>query len=360
MSAQAPTREPGIEERVRTSVERAIQRNVKGLQYLMSPDPPVGVTAKDVIYRRGTLELVHYRPLSDEIYRVPVLLVMSLVSRAYIFDLAPGQSLVEFLLKSGHDVYMIDWGVPRPEDKSLRLEDYTLDFIPDCMERVIEDSGEPDVSVVGYCLGGTLAVIYAALHADGPLKNLACFTTPVNFEGMGLSRQWVDPKYFDVDRVVDSLGNIPPDLMYASFEMLRPVSRVAAQIRLWDNMWNDDFVRSYRLFDRWANDQIPFPGECFRQLTKELMWANKLYKNEFKLDRRRVDLRKIKAPFIHVVAEHDHIAPIEATRDLVELVGSEDRQQLTLKGGHVSLIAGPNAAFRMWPALDSWLAERAL
>src|SRR5205823_14914390 len=73
-----------IEARVRQEVERAIQRNIKGLQYLTSSDPSMGATPKDVIYRRGTLELYHYRPVAQEVYRVPVLIVMSLVSRSYI------------------------------------------------------------------------------------------------------------------------------------------------------------------------------------------------------------------------------------------------------------------------------------
>jgi polyhydroxyalkanoate synthase len=359
MTATA-TPDASLEARVRAEVERALLRNVKGLEYLSSGDPALGLTPKDVVYSRGTLRLCHYRPLAAEVYRVPVLLVMSLVSKPYILDLAPGQSFIEFLLTQGYDVYMIDWGVPRPEDRRLRLEDYTLDFIPDCASRVAAHSGEPDLSVIGYCMGGMLAVIYAALSPDGPLRNLACFTTPVNFEGMPLFRRWTDARHFDVDRIVDTLGNVPPELVYASFEMLRPAARAAAQIRLWDNMWNDDFVRSYRMFDRWAADQIPFPGECFRQTTKELMRENRLYRNELVLSGRRVDLGQIRVPFLHVMAEHDHIVPYESARELVGLVGSADKRELVLKGGHVSLVAGPNASRRLWPQLDGWLSERSV
>ena len=349
-----------IEVRVRQEIDRAIQRNIKGLEYISTGHPVVGATPKDVIHSRGTLKLYHYRPLSDEVYRIPVLLVMSLVSKPYILDLTPGQSLIEFLLKKGFDVYMIDWGIPRPEDKRLRFEDYVLDFIPESVAKVLEDSGEPDVSVIGYCMGGQLATMYAALHADGPMKNLACFCTPVNTDGMRLMKQWSDQKYFDVDRIVDTLGNVPPEIMYQSFEMLRPVSKMVGQARLWDNMWNDEFVKSYRMFDRWGADQIPFPGECFRQNTKELMWENKLYKNEFRLDGRLVDLKQITVPFLHVMAEHDHIVPYEAAKDLTSMSGSEDREDMVMKGGHVSLVAGGNAVHRLWPKLDAWLAARSV
>jgi polyhydroxyalkanoate synthase subunit PhaC len=359
MTNPAPAEVP-VEQRVRAEVERTIQRAVKGLQYISTGDPGVGLTPRDTIYSRGTLKLYHYRAQSEEIYRVPVLLIMSLVSKPYILDLAPGQSLVEYLVKQGFDVYMIDWGVPRPADHVLRFEDYVLDFIPDCVQRIQEDSGEDDFSIVGYCMGGQLSVMYAALHPDVPLKNLACFTTPVNTDGMKLMKQWCDPRYFDVDRIVDTLGNVPPEMLYASFDMLRPVSKVIGQIRLWDNMWNDEFVRSFRMFDRWAADQIPFPGECFRQNTKELMWENKLVKGTFELDGRRVDLGAITVPFLHVVGEHDHIVPYEAAKDLVPLVGSADKREIMLKGGHVSLVAGGNAIYRLWPQLDAWLSERSV
>jgi polyhydroxyalkanoate synthase subunit PhaC len=359
MATESPTA-PTVEQRVRTEIERTIQRSIKGLEYISAGDPALGLTPRDVIHSRGTLKLNHYHAMSDEVYRVPLLLVMSLVSKPYILDLTPGQSLVEFLLKQGFDVYMIDWGVPRPEDKRLRFEDYVLDFIPDCIEKVREASGEDDVSIVGYCMGGQLAVMYAALHPDGPLKNLACFTTPVNTDGMELMKKWCDQRYFDVDRIVDTLGNVPPELLYSSFDMLRPVSHLAGRVRLWDNMWNDEFVRSHRMFDRWAADQIPFPGECFREYTKELMWANKLYKGEFEIAGQRVDLSKITVPFIHIMAEHDHIVPYAAAKDLVGLVGSEDKREVVLKGGHVSLVAGGNAIYRLWPQLDSWLAERSV
>ncbi|MCY3963780.1 MAG: alpha/beta fold hydrolase [Acidobacteria bacterium] len=354
----------GVERSVRREMERAFRRSVKGLEYIRTGDPGVGLTPKDTVHSRGTLRLYHYRPRVDEVYRTPILLVMSLISKPYILDLAPGQSLIEFLLDRGFDVYMIDWGTPRPEDKRLRLEDYVLDFIPECVETVHQRSGEPDVSVVGYCMGGLLAALYGALHPDvssgGRLRNLACFTTPVNYDGMGLFRTWTDPAHFDVDRIVDRLGNVPPQMLYASFNALRPASQVAGRVRLWDNMWNDEFVTSYRRLQRWAADQIPFPGECFRQTTKELQQQNLLMKGEFQLGGRLVDLSNIRVPFIHVVAEHDHIVPYEAARDLIGMVGSEDKQEIMLKGGHVSLVAGRNAVRRLWPRLEEWLAERSV
>jgi polyhydroxyalkanoate synthase subunit PhaC len=348
-----------IVDRMSGEVERAIQRNIKGAEYFSLPKPAVGTTPKDVLSVRGTMNLYHYRPMVEEVYRVPILFVMATTNRGYILDLAPGQSLIEFLLRRGHDIYVLDWSAPRPDEKGLRFEDYVLDFIPDCVRRVQEDSGEEDLTIVGYCFGGVLSVIYGALHLDGPMKNLVCFTTPIDFREMKLFQNWSSEKHFDVDRLVDNVGNVPSELIFTSFEMLRPASRAAAQIQLWENIWNDDYVKSFRSFERWAQDTLPLAGEYFRQTTKELLWANRLYDDTLVLDGRPVRISNITKPILHAVAEHDHIVPYAAAKPLIAKVGSADKEEVVLKGGHVSLVAGANAVKRLWPKLDAWLGARA-
>ncbi|MGF6311486.1 polyhydroxyalkanoate synthase [Bradyrhizobium sp. i1.8.4] len=347
-----------ISERVQSEVQRAIQRSIKGVEYFSSSGPELGSTPKDVMYSRGTMNLYHYRPQADEVYRVPVLIVMATTNRGYILDLVPGQSFIEFLLKRGFDVYMLDWTAPKPEEKSLRMEDYVLDFIPESVRRVQQDSGEKDVSVIGYCFGGVLSLLYGSIFSDGPMKNLICFTTPIDFREMKLFSNFADRRYFDVDRLIDSTGNMPPELILQSFDMLRPAARVAGQIQLWDNIWNDEFVKSYRMFDRWATDTLPLAGEYFRAITKDLMWDNKLYNDTMTVGGREAKLADIKVPILHAVAEHDHIVPYDAAKHLITKIGSEDKEEVMLKGGHVSLVAGANAIKRLWPKLDSWLSKR--
>jgi polyhydroxyalkanoate synthase subunit PhaC len=346
-------------ERIQTEVERAIQRSIKGLEYFASPAPAVGPTPKDVLYERGTLHLYHYRPVADEIYRIPILIVMATSNRGYILDLAPGQSFVEYLIGRGYDVYLIDWSPPLAADRNLRFEDYTLRFIPECVQRVRDDSGVDDVTVIGYCMGGVLSVIYAALH-PGDYTNLVCFTTPIDFSKMELFAKWSDRRYFDVDKLVDATGNVPSELIFSSFEMLRPATRLAGQAQLWENIGDERFVRSYRAFERWSTDTLPLAGEYFRQTIKELIWENRLHENELVVGGRRVDLRAIEAPVLHAMAEHDHIVPYDAAKPLIGHVGSADKEDIVLKGGHVSLVAGPNAVKRLWPRLDQWLGVRSV
>lgn len=116
-------------------------------------------------------------------------------------------------------------------------------------------------------------------------------------------------------------------------------------------MWNDAYVVAYRAFDRWGNETLPLAGEYFRHTIKEFMWGNKLYRGTLKVGGRTANLSKITEPIFAAVAEHEHIVSYEASKPLLELVGSTDKEEVVLKGGHVSLVAGANAMRRMWPRL---------
>lgn len=358
MNPARSTVDTSIAERLRTEVDRAIQRSFKGLEYLGSPAPAVGTTPKTLLHRRGTLSLYNYHPVCDEVYRVPLLLVMATTNKSDIFDLAPGQSLIEFLLKRGYDVYVMDWNAPTADERRLRIEDYALDFIPDCIGRVQQHSGVEEVSLTGYCMGGVLSTIYTALHPDAPVKNLVCFTTPIDWKKMTHFQAIADQRYFDVDRLVDTLGNVPPEVVMGAFELQRPAGRITAQVRLWDNMWNDAYVKGYRRMDRWGAETLPLAGEYYRQTVKELVWKNSLYENTLRIGGRLVEIKNIRVPLLHVIAQYDHLVPPECAQPLVASVGSTDKQEIMLPGGHVSLVAGPNAVKRMWPALDQWLGKR--
>ena len=111
---------------------------------------------------------------------------------------------------------------------------------------------------------------------------------------------------------------------------------------------------------KWESDNIPFPGGVFRQMVNDFLRSNRLMDGTWKIGGQNVNLGSIRASFLHLLAQDDHITPYASSRDLVNLVGSKDRQELILKGGHVGLVAGRGAELRMWPALDAWLAHRSV
>ena len=317
-------------------------------------------TPKELVYARGTLRLYRYLPQTPDVYRVPLLIVMSLVSKPYIFDLTPGQSFVEHLVRAGFDVYLIDWGTPRFEHRGLRVDDYVADLIPDCIAQVQRHAGEKDVTLLGYCLGGIFTALYAAWQADGPLKNLVQFATPVNGEGMELQRKLLTSEGLDPDLIVDTLGNVPSAMIESAFQMMRPLQKAAGQAMLLNNASDPDFVKAHLRITRWGADALPFPGEAFRQLAHDFVLDNRIVGGTFRIRGEKVDLRKITVPFLHVVAEHDHVVPSAASSDLVRLVGSKEKEEWVIKGGHVSLVAGVGAVTRTWPRLVEWMAPRSV
>ena len=318
------------------------------------------ITPKELVYARGTLRLYRYLPQTPDVFRVPLLIVMSLVSKPYIFDLTPGQSFVEHLVRAGFEVYLVDWGLPRAEHRRLTIDDYVADLMPDCIAQVRATSGVDDVTVLGYCLGGIFTTLYAALEPAGPMKNLLLLATPINGEGMELQRALLTSHGLDPDLIVDTFGNVPAPMIEGAFQILRPLQKASGQLGLLNNASDAEFVKAHLRVVRWGADALPFPGEAFRRLAHDFIVGNKIVRGEFEVRGRKLNLADIEVPVLHVVAEHDHVVPAAASRDLVRLVGSADKEEWVIKGGHVSLVAGVGAVTRTWPRLVEWLAPRSL
>jgi polyhydroxyalkanoate synthase len=315
-------------------------------------------TPKELLYARGTLRLYHYLPQTDDIYRVPLMLVMSIVSKPYVFDLTHGQSLIEYLVQAGFDVYLIDWGTPRSEHSSVSIDDYVADWIPDCISQVQRHSGEREISLLGYCLGGILTLLYAALEPKGPVKNLPLLTTPINSEGMEMQRQLAAG--IDADRMIDMLGNVPTEVVQAGFQIQRPLQTTAGQLMLMNKSTDREFIKVHMRLVRWGDEALPIPGETFRQMHHDIFLENKIVRGEFKVRGRKMNLRDIRVPVLHVLAQHDHVVPYPAARDVIQLVGSRDKEEWVIPGGHVSVVTGLGAVTRTWPRLAAWLADRSV
>jgi polyhydroxyalkanoate synthase len=329
---------------------------IEELQQEMLRD--TATTPKELLYTRGTVRLYHYLPQTDDVYRVPLLIIMSLVSKPYVFDLTTGQSMVEFLVREGFDVYLVDWGTPRFEHRDVSLETYVADWLPDCIDKVQKHSGERDMSLLGYCLGGVLTTLYAAMEPKGPLKNLLLLTTPINGEGMELMRQLA--KGLDADNIIEMFGNVPTSVIQAGFNVQRPLQRAAGRYSVMNNVADRDFIKTTLRLVRWGDEALPVAGAAFQQMHHDIFIDNKIVRGEFKLRGRKVRLQDIRVPVLHVLAEHDHVVPYAASADVVRLIGSTDKDEWIIKGGHVSVVAGVGAATRTWPRMVEWLALRSV
>jgi len=339
-------------------VERNARRMKNFAELVLHPkEPVVGPTPRQVIYRKN--KSILYRYESDRKHRTPVLFVPNLgISRPYIFDLLPKGSFVEYMTGKGFDFYLLDWGVFGPEDNTLTLEDCVARILPRMVRKVLESSRAPELSVIGYCMGGPLAACFIATHPEIRVKNFVNMAGPFDFANAGLFGRWLDRKYFDVDKFVDTLGEIPADLVRVGFKLLKPTMDLTTGLNLWWNLWSDDYVEGFRALNKWANDYVAFPGEFFRQWAKEFYQENRMIRGELRIDGNAVRLADVRCPVFVVGAKEDYIAPPACVRALIDAVGSTDKEYVELPGGHISLIAGRGAAIHCWPKVSGWLGPR--
>ncbi|MEX2145696.1 MAG: alpha/beta fold hydrolase [Candidatus Rokuibacteriota bacterium] len=320
-------------------------------------EPRTGQTPRQEIYKKNKSRL--YRYASTRTHRTPLLFVPNLgISRPYIFDLLPNGSFVEHMTREGFDFYMLDWGVFGPEDNDLTFEDCVVKILPRMAQKVLDSSGASELSVLGYCMGAPLSASFLGAYPEVPVKNFINMAGPIDFSKIGLFGLWLDERYFDVHRFVDTLGAVPADLVKAGFKLLKPTMDMSTNLNLWWNLWNDKYVEGFSALNRWANEYVAFPGEFFRQWVGDFYQQNKLYKGELVFGGRPVKLSNIRAPLFVVGAKEDYIAPPECVRALMDAVSSEDKQYIELPGGHISLIAGRGAALHCWPKVSEWLAPR--
>jgi polyhydroxyalkanoate synthase len=323
-------------------------------------DPAVGTTPRDVLWKRGKVQLYRYRPQREALHPTPYLIVPWLgISRPYILDLLPGHSMIEFLVQHGHDVYLLDWGVIAEEDRHVGLEDAVLKILPRVVDRVLESAGAPQLTLNGICLGGVITASYLGLHPEAPVKNYVAIVTPVDFDQGGLFKAWLGQPQFPVDLMVERFGGIPPGLMSMGFKMLRPTNDVAALSGLLFNLDKQDYIPIYKAMNRWANEFVGMPGRFYSQLSKDLYFQNKLLQGTFVLGGRRVDLRHIHQALLVVAAAKDHIVPPLAARSLLDAVASTDKEYVELPGGHISVFSGRQANRILWPKIDTWVTQHA-
>ncbi len=319
--------------------------------------PQVGLTPKETIWRLNKARLYRYE--SRRTRGVPILFSYALINRPYILDLQPGSSLVEYLTGEGYDVYVLDWGTPGEEDARLAFDDYVLGTLPRVAREVLRASGKPELTLIGYCMGGTMAGMYTALHPTGPVRNLVLLAAPCDFSRPGVMERWLAPENFDAEHVARAFHLVPADFINMGTKWLKPIQNyVSPWVRLAERGEKEDFVRTWRAMNTWVNDGVPFAGAAYRQWIHDFYQDNKLVRGELELGGRRVDLSAITCPVLNVSASEDHLVPAHQSEAWLHQIASADKTALTIRGGHVGIVASPRSSGDFFPKLAMWLEPR--
>jgi polyhydroxyalkanoate synthase len=320
----------------------------------------IAPTPKDTVFEEGTAELYRFRADDDtrqwsEGDPLPVLLVPSLINRWYVMDLKPTATLAGALVERELDTWCLDWGIPNDEDRYLSWEDI-VSRIGRMIRRVKRRTGAPAVSLLGYCMGGTLCAIYTALEGD----DVAAFvnlTGPIDFSEGGLLSRLVDEEWFDAEAIT-AAGNLPAPQMQSGFVALRPTGQISKWVLLADRADDEAFVEGFKALETWVGDNIPFPAEAYVTYIEELYQQNRLFEGDHWVDGRRVELSDIDVPLLTIAAQQDNICPEPAATALNEMASSPDATTHVVPGGHVGAVVGSKAPESLYPKIGDWLAEQ--
>ncbi|MEQ8202559.1 MAG: alpha/beta fold hydrolase, partial [Smithellaceae bacterium] len=290
-----------ILEKLAQSAEETQKRASRASDILLSPlNTEAAVTPYDIVYSEDRIKLKHYTrsETAENKLKTPLLVIYALINRETMLDLQPDRSVVQTFLKSGIDLYMMDWGYPTRKDRYVTIDDHVNGYINNAVDYIREKSGIQKVNLMGICIGGSMCAMYSALHPD-KIKNLITTVTPSNFDtDKGLLHVWM--KNLNVDKMINSFGNIPGDLMNFGFLLLNPARlMIDKYVGFTENMDNKDFVENFMRMERWIFDSPDVPGETFRQLIEDCYKRNLLIQNKMYLDGKRVDLKKLTMPLLN-------------------------------------------------------------
>ena len=332
---------------------------VAGLRSLREVgDYDYGATGKEEIWRDGKVVLYRYVGAKAPPAKVPLLVCYALVNRPYMVDLQSDRSLVRGLLERGEDVYIIDWGYPDRSDRYLTLEDYIERFLGGAVDVLRRRSGLEAVNLLGICQGGTFSLCYAALN-PGKVKNLITMVTPVDFHTPdNMLSNWT--REMDVDLFVDTLGNVPADMMNFCYLTLKPWRLfVQKYVGLADILDNPKALEDFLRMEKWIFDSPDQAGEAFRQFIKQFYQGNGFLNGGIEIGGREVDLGFVDVPVLNIYAEQDHLVPPDASRALRSVVGTDDYSELSFRGGHIGIYVSGRAQKEVPSAIHEWLGKRA-
>jgi polyhydroxyalkanoate synthase subunit PhaC len=337
--------------------EKAQERVKRASDVLLQPmDTDIASTPYEIVYQEDRVKLKYYRPEKKRL-RTPLLVVYALINRETMLDLQPDRSVVRTLLNSGLEVYMIDWGYPTRKDKFLTIDDHVNGYMDEIVDFILDRHSLPKINLMGICMGGTFCVIYSALHPE-KIQNLITTVTPTNFDTeQGLLHIWM--KHMNVDRIVDSFGNMPGDIMNFGFLLLNPARlMIDKYVSLLENIDDKNFVENFIRMEKWIFDSPDVPGETFRQFIKDLYQKNLLINNQMVVGDQQVNLQNITMPVLNFYGKFDHLVPPGACELLTSRVGSRDTQDVCLDTGHIGIYVSSKAQREFAPKIVQWLKER--
>jgi len=324
----------------------------------------LATTPGKVIYQNNIMQLIQYAPSTEKVYRTPVLFIPPWINKYYILDLNEKKSMVRWLVAQGHTVFMVSWVNPDERQKDETWESYMFDGASNAIDLVLEETGEKNLHLASYCIGGTLCgtmLAYLCKHRDRRVKTSTFFTAQLDFADAGELQVFVDERTIAaVDSQMEK-GYLPAEAMAQAFNSLRSSDLIWGYV-----------VSNYMLgkepfpFDLlyWNADSTCMPAKVHRYYLETYYHRNALVKGEVTVRGEPVDLADINLPVYHVAAKEDHIAPAASVYRGAKLMRRAKSRFVLAGSGHIAGVINPPEAqkYQFWtnedlspPELEDWL-----
>jgi polyhydroxyalkanoate synthase subunit PhaC len=324
----------------------------------------IATTPGKVVFQNDLLQLIQYYPADGPVYRRPLLVIPPWINKYYILDLREKNSYVKWAVEQGHTVFMISWVNPDETLAHKRFEDYLTEGTLAALDAIGQATGEREVNVAGYCLGGTLLACtlgYLAAKGDERIASATFFASLLDFSEAGELEVFIDEQQVAaLEKRMEKRGYLEGSEMATTFNMLR------ANDLIWSFVVNNYLLgRDPFPFDLlyWNSDSTRMPAAMHSFYLRNLYIKNLLAKpGGIQLAGVPIDLARVKTPLYFVSTQEDHIAPWRSTYTGAKLFPGDTR--FVLGGsGHIAGIVNPPAAnkYAYWtnPRLpetpDQWL-----
>ena len=352
-------------ESVEAALERAVngrlERYVTGLERYRHHSYRRNLVDPPSIWREGTTSLRDYgasapraRSRSAPPGAPVVLFVPSLVNRGYILDLAEGSSFLRWLAQAGFRPLLVDWGRPGAEERRFDLGDYIAGRLERALDAAVELAPGP-VGLVGYCMGGNLALALAG-RREKDVGALALLATPWDFHAdrPELARA-IAAGSGPLLAVADRLGELSTDVLQMLFFLLDPYLGARKFLRFAEFEPGSERERAFVALEDWLNDGVPLAAKVARECLVGWYGENRPATGEWRIKGEAVQPKKLRRPTLVIVPAQDRIVPPPSADALVGLIPGAERLQPAL--GHIGMMASAGAERGAWRPLAAWLAR---